>query len=189
MAGRGQRVHRLVGVGHRQPVADRVQPQVRALVREHRVQAHRPVHLRPGEHGGAEDVVEVGMGEREMGHTAARQLLGLAAQPDPLREARTGVHEQCRTLPEDQPRRAVPARQPAPAHPRGQPLPPQLFPSHGHTRDASGTSRYGGPTLPRVYPAAVHWAGERWHSHGKSAKGANPNGRGDDVLEVRANAE
>ncbi len=105
VAHRHQRVGRLLRPARVQPVGDRVgaQPVPAGGGAEDGVHAHRAVHLRAREGGGAEDVVEVRMGQREMRHTVTRERLRLGAQPRALAEARPGVDEQRRAPADDEP--------------------------------------------------------------------------------------
>jgi hypothetical protein len=105
-----------------------------SFVGEHPLKAHRPEDLDPRERRRAEDVVEVRVGEREMGDPPApEQPPRLRTQPRALPQPRPRVDHERRTLAHHEPGRAVPHRKPAPPHPRTQFLPPGLFPSHPHT--------------------------------------------------------
>lgn len=97
------------------------------------VQADGAVHLGAREGGGAEDVVEVGVGQCQMRHTAGaaplpQGPLGRAAQQGALAQGGARVDQQRPGRAHGQPGRRVPAGQPQPPDAGGHPLPALLRP-------------------------------------------------------------
>ena len=224
-----QEVRRLGGVRPAaRPLRTASARSLRTSPGQNAVDAHRAEDLRPRERRRPEDMVEVGVGEREMGHTVHRRAAGAprraAARPprgstprrssgptrprpparpcSPSRAAGTGrprasirSHPSSSQVTVIRATLAVAPRAPGeggrrrgrrqgsgrPRAGRTVPWPPRCRRPAVRVATTSyvpvgrkwpdiagqvGTRRHdmAGPALPGVYPTAVHWAGERWHS-------------------------
>jgi hypothetical protein len=131
-----RRFGRLARIG---AVAYGVRAQLVAVVDEYPVHAHRPEDLDPREGRRPEDMVEVRVREREMGHPATpEEPLRLRTQPYALPQARPRVDHERRPLAHDKTDRAVPHGKTAPPDPGCQLLPPRLRPDRvQHRADSS----------------------------------------------------